>query len=79
MKRLNRRDFLRLAAIAPVAGQALWSHKGQEEKRRLLFVGTQTETGTSRGIYAYQWEPETGELQAAGLAAESEISSDRNI
>jgi 6-phosphogluconolactonase len=72
MKRLNRRDFLRLAAVAPVAGQALWSHKGEEEKRRLLLVGTQTETGTSRGIYAYRWEPETGELKAAGLAAESD-------
>ena len=72
MKRLNRREFLRLAAVAPVAGQALWLHKGQEEKRRLLFVGTQTESGTSRGIYAYRWAPETGELKAAGLAAESD-------
>jgi 6-phosphogluconolactonase len=73
MNSLNRREFLRLAAVAPVAAQVLQSRAKQEEKRRLLFVGTQTVEGsTSHGIYMYRWEPASGELQAAGLAAESD-------
>src|ERR1700728_5305330 len=73
MRCVNRREFLRLAALAPAAVQILQSHAKQEEKRRLLFVGTQTVDGsTSRGIYAFHWDPTTGELQPAGLAAESE-------
>ncbi|MFZ0272913.1 MAG: lactonase family protein [Acidobacteriaceae bacterium] len=73
MNSLNRREFLRLAVVAPVAAQVLQSRAKQEEKRRLLFVGTQTVEGsTSHGIYGYRWEPASGELQAAGLAAESD-------
>jgi 6-phosphogluconolactonase len=72
MSELNRRQFLRVAAVAPMATQILWSHAGQETKRRLLLVGTQTETGSSRGIYAWHWDPAGGELQSAGLAAESD-------
>jgi 6-phosphogluconolactonase len=72
MKTLNRREFLGMAAIAPAAAEALWSRSGQEARRRLLFVGTQTETGSSGGIYAYRWEPLSGDLQAAGLAAVSD-------
>jgi 6-phosphogluconolactonase len=72
MSTIDRREFLRIAAVAPAAAEVLWSRAGQEARRRLLFVGTQTETGSSRGIYAYRWEPLSGELQAAGLAAESE-------
>ena len=72
MSTINRREFLRIAAVAPAAAEVLWSRSGQEARRRLLFVGTQTESGSSRGIYAYHWEPLSGELQAAGLAAESD-------
>lgn len=73
MNSLNRREFLQLAAVAPVAAQVLQSRAKQEEKRRLLFAGTQTVEGsTSHGIYGYRWEPASGELQAAGLAAESD-------
>ena len=73
MRKQNRREFLRLSAIAPATAQSLWSHKRREADRRLLFVGTQTVEGSaSRGIYAYRWEPATGDLQAAGLAAESD-------
>lgn len=71
MRNLNRREFLRSAAIAPMAAQEWWSRAGQESKRRLLFVGTQTGSG-SKGIYAYHWDPAAGELQSAGLAAESD-------
>ncbi len=71
MTGLNRREFLRMAAVAPAAVQTMWSKAGEEAKRRLLFVGTGTDAG-SKGIYAYHWVPETGELTAAGLAAESD-------
>jgi 6-phosphogluconolactonase len=71
MTMLNRREFLRVAAVAPATAQVLWSRTGQEAKRRLLFVGTQTGSG-SKGIYAYHWESLAGELQSAGLAAESD-------
>jgi len=72
MKMPNRRDFLQFAIAAPVAAQVLQSRAAREAKRRLLFVGTQTGSGGSQGIYAYHWEPASGELQAAGLAAESD-------
>jgi 6-phosphogluconolactonase len=62
---------MRFAAAAPAAAQEMWSHAGQEAKRRLLFVGTQTGSG-SKGIYAYHWDPLTGDLESAGLAAESD-------
>lgn len=70
---MNRRAFVRLAAVAPVASEVLVSRTREEEKRRLLFVGTQTVDGSSsKGIYAYHWDPASGELHAAGLAAASE-------
>ncbi len=79
MEKLNRRKFVQTAAIAPAAAQMWWSKAGEESKRRLLYVGTQTETDPttpgvqkSQGIYAYHWVPERGELQAAGLAAASD-------
>jgi 6-phosphogluconolactonase len=61
-----------MAAVAPFAKELLGLHS-QEGKQRLLFAGTQTVNGSSsRGIYAYHWDPVSGELQAAGLAAESD-------
>ncbi len=72
MKNINRREFLRSAAVAPIAGKVLGS-RTPEENRRLLFVGTQTVNGsTSKGIYSYRWDPARGDLEAAGLAAESD-------
>lgn len=38
----------------------------------MLFVGTQTVTGSSKGIYAWHWDPRNGDLRLAGLAAESD-------
>jgi 6-phosphogluconolactonase len=40
---------------------------------RLLFVGTQTTPGTSKGIYSYLWDEGTGELSDQQLAAEVEM------
>ncbi len=66
MAEVDRRQFVRGAAMAPVAAQLGWL-RGREKDKRLLLVGTQTLSGTSKGIYAYRWEPETGELHEAGL------------
>ncbi len=72
MKGMDRRAFLRGAAMAPAAAQEWWSRQGREARQRLLLVGTQTVTGTSKGIYAWHWNAENGDLRLAGLAAESE-------
>ncbi|HEX4039957.1 MAG TPA: lactonase family protein [Acidobacteriaceae bacterium] len=69
---LNRRDFMRGAAMAPVAAQEWWSRRAAEEKRRWLLIGTQTESGSSRGIYGAHWDPATGEIGGMALAAESD-------
>lgn len=69
---MDRREFLQGAAMAPMAAHEWWSRQGQEAKRRLLYVGTQTVKGTSQGIYAWHWDPDEGELHLAGLAAESD-------
>lgn len=39
----------------------------------VLFVGTQTMPGGSRGIYSYRWNPDTGELSGQELAAGVEM------
>jgi len=72
METIRRREFLAAAAFAPAAAQRWLSKTGEYEKRRLMFAGTQTVDGSSsKGIYAYHWDPATGELKEAGLAAES--------
>lgn len=61
------------AALAPAVAQQWWSRGGEEAKRRLLIVGTQTVGGSaSQGIYAYHWDPSSGEPTSAGLAAASD-------
>jgi len=68
---LNRREFLRSAALAPAAAKHLWFHTRKDSRQSLLFVGTRTDK-TSKGIYAYRWDSKSGELTALGLAAESQ-------
>lgn len=72
MKEMDRREFLRGAAVAPAAAQQWWSAQGKDAKRRLLLVGTQTVSGSSEGIYAWHWNPESGDLRLAGLAVKSD-------
>lgn len=67
---MNRRSFLRNAAIAPIAARHIWRHTADAASSRLLFVGTRTDK-TSKGIYAYHWNPANGELTSLGLAAET--------
>jgi 6-phosphogluconolactonase len=43
-------------------------------KQYILYVGTYT-TGNSKGIYAFRYDPESGELQPLGLAAATENPS----
>jgi 6-phosphogluconolactonase len=74
MTSINRREFVKGAALAPGIARDWWLRAaGQEAKRRLLFAGTQTVEGSaSKGIYAFQWDPASGDLAAIGLAAQSE-------
>lgn len=71
---MNRRKFLAGLAVAPFAFRA-WGeeHAAKVGRGRLLFVGTQTTPGTSKGIYTYLWNEETGELSEQELAAEVEM------
>lgn len=62
-------------AVTAVSGKAWAKHqvKSKAKQERVLFVGTQTKPGTSKGIYTYQWNENTGELSRQELAAEVEM------
>jgi 6-phosphogluconolactonase len=73
MQGITRRSFLG-GASALTLGTHPWSGfasaLGHEQ---LLLVGTQTaEASTSKGIYGYRFDAETGELTQIGLAVEAE-------
>ncbi len=68
---MNRRRFLAASVLASVAAPAWMAQGEQKTKRRLLLVGTQTHTD-SKGIYAYNWDPASGELRGGELAAASD-------
>lgn len=69
--KIDRRNFVASMAVAPFAARA-WA-KEKMSKEHLLFVGTQTTPGTSKGIYTYRWNSDTGELSEQTLAAEVEM------
>lgn len=75
MVAMNRRKFMTGMALAPLAARAWgWSRKmGAEAANTVLFVGTQTDPGTSKGIYTYRWNAEKGELSRQELAAEVDM------
>ncbi len=64
-------SFVWLLAIAAVAWSSGWSREPAGTKPYLVYVGTYTTKQSSKGIYAYWFDAETGKLKAAGLAAES--------
>jgi 6-phosphogluconolactonase len=68
---MNRRSFLRTlmtgVAAAPFAAHG-WRADAADGEGSILFVGTQT-IATSKGIYAYRWNSDAGQLTALGLAA----------
>jgi len=71
LKRISRRGFIfRSAAFSVAARSRFVSAKGSGGGR-LLLVGTQT-SGTSKGIYSYSFDPDTGELGVPALAAEAD-------
>lgn len=68
---MNRRRFVRTLmqglAVAPFAARG-WRAEAADAAGDILFVGTQT-VASSKGIYAYRWNSDSGELKAMGLAA----------
>src|SRR5208337_1898269 len=63
MKNISRRSFLVSASAATLAAAA-W-HSLAATRRQRVFVAS----GTPDGILAYDWDPVSGELTAAGVAA----------
>jgi 6-phosphogluconolactonase len=73
MQGITRRSFLG-GASALALGTHPWSGFASDlVHEQLLLVGTQTaEPSTSKGIYGYRFNAETGELAQIGLAVEAE-------
>jgi len=71
---VDRRKFVAGMAVAPFAARS-WAaqHLGEGGPQELLFVGTQTTPGTSKGIYSYRFDAATGGLSRQELAAEVEM------
>src|SRR5258708_37273809 len=73
MQRITRRSFLG-GASGLALGTHPWSGFASDlVHEQLLLVGTQTaEPSTSKGIYGYHFNAETGELTQLGVAVEAE-------
>jgi 6-phosphogluconolactonase len=70
---ISRRAFVKAAAISSLGANAWWAEAkstSSKQDSHLMLVGTQT-GASSKGIYAFQWEPAAGNLKEIGLAAES--------
>lgn len=73
MSTISRRDFVRSSSILALGAHPWLAFAKGRVKGRLLLVGTQTSSpSTSRGIYAYDFDPKTGDLTQIGLAVEAE-------
>jgi len=60
-----------LASCRPGADAPAGSQNGAVESQYFAYFGTQTEgDGAGKGIYAYRFDPSTGELSEIGLVAE---------
>ncbi|MFI5098423.1 MAG: lactonase family protein [Candidatus Acidiferrales bacterium] len=71
--KITRRLFAFLAFTASLAVLALAGAAGKPAERHsyLALVGTYTNKTDSKGIYAYEFDAETGKLTAKGLAVET--------
>jgi 6-phosphogluconolactonase len=69
----SRRNFMKAAALASITTKAWWAEakSAAPQDSRLMLAGTQT-GASSKGIYAFQWDPAGGELKELGLAGESD-------
>jgi len=68
MEELSRRNFLKAVSVASLAAAAPALAKpilAASSGRQRVFVGS----NTPEGILAYDWNPDTGELSPAGVAA----------
>jgi 6-phosphogluconolactonase len=74
--KITRRIFAFSLLIAPlifsVGGSA---DKPAANRKYLVFVGTYTNKTESKGIYAYEFDADTGKLTAKGVAAETQDPS----
>jgi 6-phosphogluconolactonase len=71
--KLMRRLFAILVVIMPLwfFFEARTAMKSTDKGQSLVYVGTYTTKRDSKGIYVYRFDPATGKLAPAGLAAES--------
>ena len=72
----NSRHFLRavtlLLALQLLTGFAAAAAPPEQQGKYLFYVGTYTEEGSkSKGIYAFRYDANTGEITPLGLAAET--------
>jgi 6-phosphogluconolactonase len=69
MGKINRRDFLLTSSAATIAAasrsQLALAKSAAGTRHRRVFVGS----GGDNGIFAYDWDPVSGVLQAQGVAA----------
>lgn len=68
MTKFTRRVLVVGIGVAAVASRFLRS--SSDRQRKLIFIGTYTNT-TSKGIYAFRWIPQLGEMVELGLAADT--------
>jgi len=71
LKRISRRGFIFGSAAFSVVGRGGFALAKGSGGGRLLLVETQT-SGTSKGVYSYSFDPDTGELRGLGLAVEAD-------
>jgi 6-phosphogluconolactonase len=71
MRKVSRRRFIQASSALTLAANPWLAVAKKLSKVQLLLAGTQT-SGTSKGIYAYNFETSTGELTQTGLAVEAD-------
>jgi len=78
LMKITRRLFVLLPLVfAPVLSvlRAQTPEKPAAKTQYIAYVGTYTAKTTSKGIYAYRFDPQNGQLSAIGVAAQSEDPS----
>src|SRR3954454_5165934 len=73
---MNRRAFLRTAAMTPMLASAFGPLRAQTSAGRLLYVGTYTNNAqASKGIYGWRFDAADGKVTSLGLAAVTDSPS----
>ncbi len=67
MKKYTRRAFVLGVAVFAFASKLL---RSSDRPGKRIFIGTYTKK-SSKGVYAYRWMPQSGEMAEVGLAAET--------